>query len=376
MPESENERKHQNQNNEKIGVGIIGTGMWSGLNAMACKANPYTEVKGLVDIDEAAARSYAERHGLHVPIFSDFRELLKMDGLDAVMIVTPNHLHASMAIAAIEAGKHTMCEKPMSNNFADAKAMAAAAEGSPVKTMIGFTNRFFKGTRFVYDFLRQEDLGRVFHVRAFWFQSWLVNPRLPAVWRVEKAKTGTGCLGDLGAHITDLAQHLLGDTITRVTGMMKTFTGERPSLADRKKMQAVDVDDAVMFGAEFKNGTMGVFESTRNATGRPDHWRIEIGAEKGEISFDSLEGRVQFSTIKGPVRHVNAVELPTPAQYGSRGSDTRPEAFQLEVDHFVNCIRTGNAVSPSFADALITERVLDAVARSSETGTAVDVEGA
>ncbi|MCP4755615.1 MAG: Gfo/Idh/MocA family oxidoreductase, partial [Proteobacteria bacterium] len=262
---------------EKIGVGIIGTGMWSGLHAMACKANPLAEIVALADVDEKAARGYAQRLGLDGPILTDYRELLKADGLDAVVIVTPNHTHAPMAIAAIEAGKHVLCEKPMANTFADAKAMVAAAEKSSVRTMVGFTNRFYKGTRFLYDLLRKEDLGRVFHVRAFWFQSWLANPRVPAVWRVEKAKTGTGCLGDLGAHITDLAQHLLGDTITRVTGMTKTFTAERPSLADRTKMQTVDVDDAVMFGAEFKNGAMGVFESTRNATGRPDHWRIEIG---------------------------------------------------------------------------------------------------
>jgi len=376
MTETKNDRNQQNQKDEKIGVGIIGTGMWSGLNAMACKANPYTEIVGLVDINEEAAKSYSARHGLDVPILVDYRELLKMDGLDAVMIVTPNNCHAPISIAAIQAGKHTMCEKPMSSSFADAKAMVAVAEKSTVKTMIGFTNRFYKGTRFLHDFIREEDLGRVFHVRAFWFQSWLTSPNMPAVWRLEKEKTGTGCLGDLGAHITDLAQHLLGDTITRVTGMMKTFTTQRPTIADRTKMQAIDVDDAVMFGAEFKKGAMGVFESSRNGTGRPDHWGIEIGAEKGLVSFDSIDGRVLFSTISGPVRHVDSVELLIPPRYGTKGSDTRPEAFQLEVDHFVECIRSGETPSPSFADALKTERVLDAVARSSQTGMAVDVEEA
>jgi predicted dehydrogenase len=374
MTETNNDRNQQNQEDEKIGVGIIGTGMWSGLHAMACKANPYTEIVGLGDINEKAAESYSARHGLDVPIFMDYRDLLKMNSLDAVMIVTPNNYHAPISIAAIEAGKHTMCEKPMSSNFTDAKAMVAAAENSTVRTMIGFTNRFYKGTRFLYDFLREEDLGRLFHVRAFWFQSWLTSRNMPAVWRLEKEKTGTGCLGDLGAHITDLAQHLLDDTITRVTGMMKTFTPQRPSLVDRTKMQTIDVDDAVMFGAEFKKGAMGVFESSRNGTGRHDHWGIEIGAEKGMVSFDSIDGRVLFSTISGPVRHVDSVELPAPPRYGAKGSDTRPEAFQLEVDHFVECIRSGKPPSPSFSEALKTERVLDAVARSAQTGMAVDVE--
>lgn len=358
----------------KIGIGIIGTGMWSGYYALGCRANPYVEVVGLADVNDSAAQSFAQRHGFQAPIFSDYKEMLKMDGLDAVMVVTPNYLHTPMAIAAIEAGKHVLCEKPMSNRITGARAMAVAAQKSSVKTMIGFTNRFYKGTRFIYDFLRKENLGQVYHVRAFWFQSWLVNPKTPAVWRVEKAKTGTGCLGDLGAHITDLAQYLLGDTITRVTGMMKTFTFERPSLADRSKMQAVDVDDAVMFGAEFKNGTMGVFESSRNGTGRPDHWRIEIGAETGTISFDSVEARVRFSTLNGPARYVNGIDLTLPPQYGSPGSDTRPEAFQLEINHFVDCIRTGAAPSPDFAEALKTERVLAAVEQSALTGKAVEVE--
>jgi len=366
----------ETKKDKNIGVGIIGTGMWSGLHAMSCIANPYTEIVGLADINEKAAQGYAQRLGLDVPIMTDYQDLLKVDGLDAVVIVTPNFLHAPISIAAIEAGKHVLCEKPMSNTIADARVMVAAAEKSSVKTMIGFTNRFYKGTRFIYDFLRNEELGKIFHVRAFWFQSWLANPKMPAVWRVEKAKTGTGCLGDLGAHITDLAQYLVGDTITRVTGMTKRFTDERPSLEDRSKMQTIDVDDAVMYGAEFKNGTMGVFESTRNATARPDHWRIEIGTEKGMISFDSIEGRVTFATIDGPARYVDSVDLPTPAQYGTPGSDIRPDAMKLEMNHFIDCIRTGVEASPNFAEALKTERVLDAVERSADTGMAVDVEGA
>ena len=359
---------------KKIGIGIIGTGMWSGLHAMSCMANPHTEIVALADINEPAAQAYAQRLGLNVPILTDYQDLIQMDTVDAVVIVTPNFLHAPIAITAMEAGKHVLCEKPMSNTLTDAKAMVASAEKSKVTNMIGFTNRFYKGTRFVYDFLHKEDLGKVFHVRAFWFQSWLSSPRTPAVWRVEKAKTGTGCLGDLGAHITDLAQYLLGDPITRVTGMMKTFTNERTSLEDRNRMQKVDVDDAVMFGAEFKNGAMGVFESTRNATARPDHWRIEIGAEKGAITFDSLEGQVTFASIDGPSKYVDRIDLPTPAQYGAPGSDTRSDAMQLELNHFVDSIRSGTAATPSFADAMITERVLDAVEHSAETGTAIDVD--
>jgi predicted dehydrogenase len=235
--------------------------------------------------------------------------------------------------------------------------------------MIAYTKRFFRGARFLHDFLRREDLGRVYHVRAIYLQSWLSDPNAPMVWRLQGEKTGTGTLGDLGSHITDLAQFLVGDTITRVTGMMKTFVTQRPSATDAQKKETVDVDDAVMFGAEFKNGAMGVFQASRNATGRPDHWRIEIDAEKGAVIYDSVDRSVRLSLREGPARRAGWVELQIPNRYGAEGSEN-----QNEIDYFVECIRSGQTPAPSFADGLQVERVLDAVVCSSRTGAAVDLE--
>ncbi len=355
--------------NGRIGVGIVGARPyrgWSNNLARACKANPHAEVVGLAEIQEGAAEKFAELHEIDVQTFSDYRDMLAMDGLDAVYIATPNNLHAPIAIAAAQAGKHVLCQKPMATTLADAEAMVAAAEKANVRGMVCYTKRFFKATRFLYDFLRSEDLGRLYHVRAFYYQSWLSNPNTPVVWRLKREATGTGALGDLGSHVTDLAQYLVADDITRVTGMMKTFVTERPSLADPNKKETVDVDDAVIFCAEFKGGAMGVVQASRNATGRPDHWRIEIDAENGAIVYDNLEPNIKLNLQKGPARHAGWVDLPVPNRYGDN-------TYENEVGHFIDCIRSGETPSPSLADGLKTERVMDAVVRSCRTGTAVDV---
>lgn len=354
----------------KVGIGIIGTGAQGGILSIPCMANPYVEIVGLAEIREGVVETFAERLGIQPAIFKNYRELLAMDGLDAVIVTTPNDVHAEISIAAIEAGKHTLCEKPMTSRLEDAKAMVEAEKAGSVCTMVGYTKRFFRGSRFIHDFLRREDLGRVYHVRAFYFQSWLCSPRSPRVWRLHQEKTGTGALGDLASHVTDLSQHLVGDEIVRVSGMMQTFYPERPSITDPGKMDVVDVDDGVVFGTEYKNGALGVVEASRNATGHPDHWRVEILCRNGGIVYDNVERRVQLAMIQGPSRYVGWTDVPMPAfRYGEDGREN-----QNEIDHFVDCIRSGQPASPSFAEAYRTERVLDAARRSAQSGTAVDID--
>jgi len=358
----------------KIGIGIIGTGMWANTHARACNANPHTEIVGLAEVREGAAEAFAKTHNINVPIFTDYRDLLKVDGLDAIIIATPNNVHAPVSIAAAEAGKHILCQKPMATTLADVKAMVAAVEKAGINGMVAYTKRFFRTTRFLHDFLRSEDLGRIYHVRAIYFQSWLSNPATPMVWRLQREKTGTGVLGDLGSHITDLVQYLIEDDITRVTAMMKTFVTQRPSAVDSPEKETVDVDDAVMFGAEFRSGAMGVFQASRNATSRPDHWRVEIDAEKGAVIYDKYaDTRIQLNMSVGPARHAGWVDLNIPArwrfsnQYGA-------DEHRNQVDHFIESIRSGQTPAPSFNDGLKTERVMDAVVRSSQSGKTVDVE--
>ena len=366
----------------RIGVGIIGIGAQANLFVPACKANPHAEIVGLSEVREGVAESFAQAHDIAVPVFSDYRDLLALDGLDAVIIITPNNVHAPMSIAAAEAGKHILCEKPMATTLADAEAMAAAVEKADVRGMVGYTLPFYRATRFLHDLLQSEDLGRVYHIRAFRLQGWLSDPAAPMRWRLNREMAGTGALGDLASHAIALAQFLVPDDITRVTGMMTTFVTERLSATDPQKKETVDVDDAVMFCAEFKNGALGVFQATRNATGRPDHWRIEIDAEKGAVILDSLDPRVLLNLPQGPARYAGWVELQIPRQYrvpsqygvGAQGLYAEAMAAQQnQIDHFVECIRSGQTPAPSFADGLKIERVMDAVVRSGQTGAAVDV---
>jgi len=352
-----------------IGIGIIGTAMWGNRQGGACIEHPLTEIVGLSDIREEAAIEFSQKQGVSVPIFTDFNQLLAMDGLDAVIVTTPNDVHAIISIAAAQAGKHVLCQKPMATSIADAEAMVAAVEKAGVTNMVGYTKRFFNGARFLHDFFQREELGRVYHVRAFYLQDWLSNPKVPILWRLQKDRTGTGSLGDLASHITDLAQFIIGEDIVRVTGMMKTFIHERPIAPRSQETGTVDVDDAAMFCAEFENGTMGVFETSRNATGVGDHWRIEINAENGSVIYDKVEGRVQLSMRIGPARGAGWIDLPIPEdKYGVAGAEN-----VHEIDHFAHCIRTGEPAAPNFAEGLRVERVQDAVVRSSTTGTAIDV---
>jgi len=356
--------------NGNVRIGVVGTGMQASILTTAVMASSQTEVTGLAEIREGVAEAFAERFGIGPKIFKDYRELLAMGNLDAVIVTTPNDIHAEIAIAAVEAGKHTLCEKPMTTDIADARAMVDAEKKADVRTMIGYTKRFFKGTRFLYDFLRREDLGRIYHVRAFYFQSWLCSPKSPVVWRLQKEKTGTGALGDLASHVTDLSQHLAGEDIVRVSGMAQTFCAERPSLTDPGETQTVDVDDGVVFSTVYENGALGVIEASRNATAHPDHWRVEILAEKGAVVYDSVERRAQLAMIEGPSRYTGWVDLPVPPyRYGTTDLEN-----QTEINHFIDAILAGQAAQPSFEDGLKTERVLDAVSRSVAEGRPVDIE--
>jgi predicted dehydrogenase len=353
----------------KVGIGIIGTNMWANRMANGVNASAHAEIVGLAEIQAGVGESFAKARGIDVPIFEDYNDLLKLDGLDAVIITTPNSVHAPVAIAAAEAGKHVHCQKPMATSVTDAKAMTAAVEKAGVVNMVGYSKRFFNGTKFLKNFLSREDLGRIYHVRIFYLQDWLSNPKVPLLWRLQKEFTGTGALGDLGSHITDLSQFIVGDEIKRVSGMMTTFIHERPVVARSEEKGPVDVDDAAMWGAEFANGAMGVFEVSRNATGVGDNWRIEINAEKGSVMYDKNDGRVMLNMREGAARHADWFELPIDeARYGSGGDEN-----MNEIAHFVKCIVRGEAASPSFATGLQVERVLDAVARSSESGAAADV---
>src|SRR6188472_2279112 len=231
---------------------------------------------------------------------TDWHRLVERPDIDLVDICTPGDSHAEIAIAALEAGKHVLCEKPLANSVAEAEEMTAAAEraaASGVRAMVGFTYRRVPAIALARQLVQEGRIGEVRHVRAQYLQDWIADPEAPLSWRLDKSKAGSGALGDIGAHIIDLTQHITGQRITEVSGQLETFVKERPYAAGdtagslggggaSAERGPVTVDDAASFLATFASGAMGVFEATRFATGRKNAIRVEINGSSGSLAFD------------------------------------------------------------------------------------------
>jgi len=178
-----------------------------------------------VRVAEAAARQGWESGE------TDWHRLLERDDIDLVDICTPGHTHAEIAVAALEAGKHVLCEKPLANSVGEAEAMVVAAEAARtrgVRSMVGFTYRRVPAIAYARQLVAEGRLGRILHVRGAYLQDWLVDPESPLTWRLQKERAGSGALGDIGAHIVDLTQHITGDRIINVNGLLETFVHQRP----------------------------------------------------------------------------------------------------------------------------------------------------
>lgn len=311
---------------------------------------------------------------------TDWRRLIERDDIDLIDIVTPNHLHAEIAIAAAEAGKHILCEKPLALTVAEARRMARAAEQAGTVHMVCHNYRFAPAVQFAKKLIDDGRLGRIYHIRAQYLQDWIMDPNFPLVWRQRKEVTGSGALGDIGAHILDLARFLVGE-FTAVTGMMETFIKERPQAEDDVRGE-VDVDDATAFLARFENGAMGVFEATRFAGGNRNGNRFEINGEKGSIRWDlenmnNLEvyleedekGMQGFRTI-----HCTEEVHPYAGAYWPPGHIIGYEHTFINLfSELMKGIAKGYSPSPNFADGLRNQMVLEGVERSAQSGGWIEI---
>lgn len=320
----------------------------------------------------------------------DFAAVLERDDIDIIDIVTPGHLHCDMAIAALEAGKHVICEKPLANTVEEARRMADAAASAAergVLAMVGFTYRRVPAASFARDLVARGAVGEVRQVRGQYLQDWLADPQAPLTWRMDKSKAGSGALGDIGAHAVDLAQFITGLTLTEVSGVMETFVKERPVLAEGQGLSGsagsergpVTVDDYAAFSGRFDSGALGSFEATRFATGRKNALRIEVAGDKGAILFDLEDmNAVQYydatapSTEQGFTRiFVTEAEHPYVEAWWPPGHMLGYEhGFSHQVKDFVEAVSAGTQPTPSFADGYQVQRVLDAVERSAGEGSA------
>ncbi|MEU8250547.1 Gfo/Idh/MocA family oxidoreductase [Nonomuraea sp. NPDC048916] len=310
-------------------------------------------------------------------IETDWRELVRRDDVQIVDICTPGDSHAEIAIAALRAGKHVLCEKPLANTVAEAEAMVEAAAGAPGRNMVAFNYRRVPAIALARRLVEEGRLGEIRHVRAQYLQDWIVDPGFPLVWRLQKDKAGSGALGDIGAHIIDTAQFVTGQHVVGVSALTETFINERPLPESSAGLSGsgggsatgpVTVDDAALFIGRLSGGALASFEATRFATGRKNALRIEINGSLGSLAFDFeamnelwvSEGGGGFTRIL-----VTEPDHPYVGAWWPPGHGLGYEhTFTHEIKDFLEAIAQGTDPSPSFADGLRVQRVLAAVERS------------
>ncbi len=347
----------------EIGVGMLGYAIMGKAHTNAYKTLPYMvypppAVPKLVAIagrDEAAVTEAARRYGYERP-YTDWRELVADPRVELFDNGGPNGLHAEPCIAAAAAGKHILCEKPLGRTREEAKAMLDAVVGKSIKHMVGFNYRFVPAIRHAYDLIQSGALGEIYHFRAVYLQEWITDPDFPLIWRLQGDAAGSGALGDLGAHIIDLARFLVGG-LASVAAEAATFVPGR------------EVDDAVAAAVRFTNGAIGTVEATRYATGEANRHTFEVNGSAGSLSFDMerpgelwVDGRRELTdpTDWWPTGHVLGWE----------------HTFVFELRRVLDAVAGREPLAPygaTFADGLRAAEACDAILESARDGRRVEL---
>nr|WP_296069123.1 Gfo/Idh/MocA family oxidoreductase [uncultured Actinoplanes sp.] len=326
---------------------------------------------------------------------TDWRTLIARDDIDLIDICTPGDTHAEIALAALAAGKHVLCEKPLANSVEEAREMASAAAKAAaggVRAMCGFNYRRVPAVALMRQLIADGKIGTIRHVRAVYLQDWIVDPEFPLVWRLRKEVAGSGALGDIGAHIVDMTQFVTGQSITSVSALTETFVKSRPlpsastglsASAGSAQFGEVTVDDAALFLARLSGGAVATYEATRFATGRKNGLRVEINGSLGSVAFDfERMNELEFYDGTRPTAEqgftrilVTEPEHPYMAAWWPPGHLIGYEhSFTHEMRDLIEAIATGQQPTPTFQDALQVQLVLDAVSKSAETARWTEVE--
>jgi predicted dehydrogenase len=319
--------------------------------------------------DEADLADAADRLGFD-RYATDWADAV--EEVDVFYNLGPNNLHVEPSVAALEAGTHVFCEKPLANSVEGAEQMAEAAAESEAVAGCAFNYRFVPAIQHARNLIAEGAVGEVHHVRANYLQDWLVDPEAPWSWRNSEEVAGSGALGDLGAHSIDLAQFLLDDHVERVSGHLKTFVDERP-VPGEDETRPVTVDDAYTAQAEFGSGAMATFEASRFANGHKNANTIEINGSKGSLRFD-LERLNELELLREGDRGFETVlvtdeEDPYVDHWWPPGHVVGWEhTFVHENYEFLTAAAEGGEHDPSFGDALQVQRVLAAIEESDERG--------
>jgi predicted dehydrogenase len=328
---------------------------------------------------------------------TDWRTLIARDDIDLIDICTPGDTHAEIALAALAAGKHVLCEKPLANTVAEAREMASAAAKAAsqgVRAMCAFNYRRVPAVALMRQMIADGKIGTIRHIRAVYLQDWIVDPEFPLVWRLRKEVAGSGALGDIGAHIVDMTQFVTGQSITSVSALTETFVKSRPlpsastglsASADGAQFGEVTVDDAALFLARLSGGAVATYEATRFATGRKNQLRVEINGSLGTLVFDQERmNELEFydGTRPAPEQGFTRILVTEPdhpymAAWWPPGHLIGYEhSFTHEMRDLLSAIAEGRQPEPSFQDSLQVQLVLEAVSRSAETSSWTEVETA
>ncbi len=326
-------------------------------------------------------------------IETDWRKIVERDDIDLIDVCVPNFMHHDVVLAAAEAGKMIICEKPLAMNVAEAEAMVAAVEKAGVANMVSFNYRRVPAIALFKQIIEEDRVGRPFHYRATYNQDYTIGADVPqggmALWRLDSKVAGSGVTGDLLAHSSDTAEWLNGP-IPKGTAPAETFIKERKH-ADTGKVEKVDIDDACMFLAVFENGSIGTFESTRYARGRKNYSTMEINGENGSIFFDLEDPHIlQYFKYADPVSgqkiedhltgwqriHVTNFEHPYMKNWWVPGCTIGYEhTFTNSFADFLASLEGGEPFQPDMKAALRTQKVCDAVLDSAKQGQWVELPG-
>lgn len=372
-----------------IGVGLVGYKFMGRAHSNAYRQvshffdiDPHPRLVAICGRDEAGVKEAAKTLGWE-GYETDYHALIARPDIQLIDVSTPGDTHKEVVLAALAAGKHVICEKPLANTLDEAREMLAAARASDAIAVVNYNYRRVPAVQFAKKLIDDGAIGEIRHWRAVYLQDWINDPEFPLVWRLQKDKAGSGALGDIAAHITDLGLYLVGP-IAEVVGTLSTYIKRRPiatesgggaglTAASGKEMGDVTVDDSTTFLANFANGASGTFEATRLAPGRRNFNSFEINGSKGSIAFN-LErmNELQVYFVDDPAglqgfRLINVTEgtHPYTGHWWPAGHPIGYEhTFIHAVKDLLDGIGKGADPGPSFEEGFAVQAVLDAVERS------------
>ena len=368
-----------------LNIGLIGGGFMGRTHSNGYRRVPnffpdleYTPVlKAVCFRNETKAKAFAAQWG-YESVETDWRKMIERDDIDAIDICTPNDTHAEIAIAAAKAGKMILCEKPLARDLVESQGMVDAIEKAGVKNTVWYNYRRIPAVTLAKQIIDSGKLGKIYHYRANFLQDWTINENLPqggeGLWRMDAAVSGSGVVGDLLSHCIETAIWLNGG-IKDVSAMTETFVKERMHQLTGK-VEKVNIDDACSFFCHFNNGSLGLFESTRYARGHKALYTFEINGANASIRWDLHDlNRLEFfdngdeSQLRGwRSIHVTDGEQPYMNKWWVPGLGIGYEhSFVHQVADFLKSLETGESCSPTFKEALETQKVCQAVLDSAAT---------